>query len=188
MFNFEEGKRKLPSTNNLKNAFGSNSHNNLMSTLDKKRSDISKDKYIVCYLEPGTIICLKPMTPLIPKAVLSSILDRSRTTKITKISKLPISSTKKSSRLNFPKNLLWISLNLESKSMSTSRISYPTKNWIWMMLIVKEICLSIKDRKRKIRKSLKDQRKFNQVPLALMISNATKNFKQRWKERHKKRW
>lgn len=44
MFNFEEGKRKLPSTNNLKNAFGSSSHNNLMSTLDKKRSDISKDK------------------------------------------------------------------------------------------------------------------------------------------------
>lgn len=44
MFNLEEAKRKIPNSNNLKNAFGSSSHNNLMSTLDKKRTDVSKDK------------------------------------------------------------------------------------------------------------------------------------------------
>lgn len=174
MFNFEEGKRKLPSTNNLKNAFGSSSHNNL-STLDKKRTDISKDKYIFTYLEPGTTICRKAMTPLILRGVLSSILDRSRTTKITKISKLPISSTRNSSRSNFPKSLPWISHNLESKSMLTSRIFYPTKNWIWMMLIVREICLSIRDKKRRIKKSLKNQRKYSPILLALMISSAMRN-------------
>jgi hypothetical protein len=42
MFNLEEGRRKMPNTNNLKNAFGSSSHNNLVSTLDKKRNDVSK--------------------------------------------------------------------------------------------------------------------------------------------------
>lgn len=44
MFNPDEPRRKVPSSNHLKTVFGSNSHNNLISTLDKKRSEISKEK------------------------------------------------------------------------------------------------------------------------------------------------
>lgn len=44
MFNADDGRRKGASNNNLKNVFGSNSHNTLISALDKKRQDHSKDK------------------------------------------------------------------------------------------------------------------------------------------------
>jgi hypothetical protein len=62
MFNLEEGKRKIPSSNNLKHAFGSNSHNNLISTLDKKRNDVSKEKYPFLYSGPETIIIPRILT------------------------------------------------------------------------------------------------------------------------------
>ncbi len=111
MFNYEEGKRKLPSSNNLKNAFGSSSHNNLMSTLDKKRSDLSKDKYITRHLESGTIICQKSMIQLTPKEALSSILDRLKIIKTTKIIKLQTKSANNFFKQNLSKNLRWLSHN-----------------------------------------------------------------------------
>ena len=51
MYNQEDTRRKTNSTNNLKTVFGSNSHNSLMSGIDKKRLDVSKDKYSLAYSE-----------------------------------------------------------------------------------------------------------------------------------------
>lgn len=44
MYHLEEGKRKMQNPNLHKNTFGSNSHNNLISNLEKKRADVSKEK------------------------------------------------------------------------------------------------------------------------------------------------
>ena len=44
MYHLEEGKRKIQNPNILKNTYGSNSHNNLISNLEKKRADVSKEK------------------------------------------------------------------------------------------------------------------------------------------------
>lgn len=42
MFTLEEAKRKAPA---VKQVFGSSSHNNLISAIDKKRGDVSKEKH-----------------------------------------------------------------------------------------------------------------------------------------------
>jgi len=42
MYQPEDNRRKTNSTNNLKTAFGTNSHNSLLSAIDKKRTDVSK--------------------------------------------------------------------------------------------------------------------------------------------------
>jgi hypothetical protein len=44
MYNFEDSRRKNHFGNTLKNGFGSHSHNNLVSNIDKKHSDYSNDK------------------------------------------------------------------------------------------------------------------------------------------------
>ncbi len=57
MYNQEDTRRKTNSTNNIKTVFGSNSHNSLMSGIDKKRSDISKDKYFFANSESKYLKC-----------------------------------------------------------------------------------------------------------------------------------
>jgi hypothetical protein len=44
MYNPDDTRRKNNSTNNIKTVFGSNSHNSLLSAIDKKRTDTSKEK------------------------------------------------------------------------------------------------------------------------------------------------
>lgn len=88
MFNLEDGKRKLPNNNNLKNVVGCTSHNNLMSTLDKKRTDVSKDKYEFACAELEIISCRNAATTSILKEALSSTLDRSKIIRIVRTIKL----------------------------------------------------------------------------------------------------
>ena len=73
MYQPEDNRRKTTSTNNLKTAFGSNSHNSLLSAIDKKRSDVSKEKYQHLYIEANSIKCPNIAIILIPKAVQQSI-------------------------------------------------------------------------------------------------------------------
>ena len=86
MFNLEEGKRKMLGANHLKHAFGSNSHSNIIPTGDKKR-DLSKEKYLIVYLEQSTTICHKIWIILIRKAVPSLTLDRLKPIKTIQILK-----------------------------------------------------------------------------------------------------
>ena len=44
MYPHEDTRRKNNSNHNLKNVFNTNSHSSLLAALDKKRSDLSKDK------------------------------------------------------------------------------------------------------------------------------------------------
>lgn len=73
MYQPDDNRRKTNSTNNLKTAFGSNSHNSLLSAIDKKRSDASKEKYSHLYLESKSTKCLNKVTISIPKVVQPSI-------------------------------------------------------------------------------------------------------------------
>lgn len=104
MLNFEDGKRKIVSNIPLKNAFGSSSHNNLMSGLDKKRGDVSKDKYIGRHLGSRITSCPKAVILSIPRAALSSILGKLRITKITRTCKLAARSINNFFKLNWPKS------------------------------------------------------------------------------------
>ena len=76
MYQAEDNRRKTNSTNNLKTAFGTNSHNSLLSALDKKRSDVSKEKYQHLYVESKSIICPNKVIILIPKVAQLSIFVR----------------------------------------------------------------------------------------------------------------
>lgn len=82
MFNLEEAKRKIGSNNHLKHGFGSSSHNNIISTHDKKRNDLSKEKYTLHYPGIETNIFLKILIISIPKEVQSLTLDKLNPTKI----------------------------------------------------------------------------------------------------------
>lgn len=128
MFNFDEAKRKLPNSNNMKNAFGSSSHNNLMSTLDKKRSDISKDKYIYRYKGSKITLCLRAAIPSTQREVQSSTLGKLRITKTIRIIKIRTKLISNFFKQNFQKNLRLPSLSLENKFMLTFRIFYLIKN------------------------------------------------------------
>lgn len=46
MYAPDDPRRKNSSNHNLKNLKGNSSHNALLSTLDRKRSDLSKEKYL----------------------------------------------------------------------------------------------------------------------------------------------
>ena len=124
MLNFEEGKRKMVNNLPLKNAFGSNSHNSLMSALDKKRSDVSKDKYIGCHLGSRITSCPKAVISSIRRAALSSILDKLRITKTTRTCKLAAKSIKNFFKLNWSKNHRLHSLPSENRSTSTFKAFY----------------------------------------------------------------
>jgi hypothetical protein len=82
MFNLEEAKRKMVSNNHLKQGFGSSSHNNIISTHDKKRNDLSKEKYTPHYPDTETNIYLKIPIISIPKAAQSSTSDKLNPIKI----------------------------------------------------------------------------------------------------------
>lgn len=73
MYQPEDNRRKTNSTNNLKTAFGSNSHNSLLSAIDKKRTDVSKEKYEHLYVESKSIKCPNKPIISIPKAAQPSI-------------------------------------------------------------------------------------------------------------------
>ncbi len=104
MFNLEEAKRKINTNNTLKHGFGSSSHNNIIATLDKKRNDLSKEKYVALYQGTETIISPKIMIIPILKEVQSLTLDKLNPTNPTKIL---IRSIKSSFNPNLSRRTRW---------------------------------------------------------------------------------
>jgi hypothetical protein len=64
MFAHEDNRRKNNSSHALKSVFNTNSHSSLLATIDKKRSDLSKDKYPMLYAVSGSTTCPNRNSPI----------------------------------------------------------------------------------------------------------------------------
>lgn len=140
----------MASNNNLKHGFGSSSHNNIISTHDKKRNDLSKEKYTLHYPDTEINIYLKIQIISILKAAQSSTSDKLSPIKIPRKLIKSFSNPNSSRRTpSFPTH------NSENKYIWTCKISSPIKRIIWTKLIVRDPFLVAKERRRKIAKKIK---------------------------------